>query len=173
MPGGTPPKPKNRKGPLYNHIALKAPTDGHKVWTWTCNECNEDFSWSSPGRVQNHLARSGRSIAVCEAVGDEAKEQFAAILRAKVASKKAGAEKQALRNAAAAAAKEQKEAKTLAKLKRGIIEVAARTHAHTPGPPGPHVRPHAHARAHARTPSLARPSPPTPRTPAPSPHARR
>ena len=62
MPGGTP--PRRRTGALYKETQLNKPEEGsQKGWTWTCNHCSQTFAWSNPGRVESHIACSGKQIA--------------------------------------------------------------------------------------------------------------
>ena len=64
MPGGKPPAEKSRTDRLYGHITLKPPAESRKFWTWECNHCGMEKSWSSTKRVNYHLACKGELIAV-------------------------------------------------------------------------------------------------------------
>ena len=82
MPGGTP--PRRRTGALYEEIQLNKPEEGsQKGWTWTCNHCSRTFAWSNPGRVESHIACSGKQIAKCPKVDEDTAARFQGVVGGK------------------------------------------------------------------------------------------
>ena len=82
MPGGTP--PRRRTGALYKEIQLNKPEEGsQKGWTWTCNHCSRTFAWSNPGRVESHIACSGKQIAKCPKVDEDTAARFQGVVGGK------------------------------------------------------------------------------------------
>ena len=82
MPGGTP--PRRRTGALYEEIQLNKPEEGsQKGWTWTCNHCSQTFAWSNPGRVESHIACSGKQIAKCPKVDEDTAARFQGVVGGK------------------------------------------------------------------------------------------
>ena len=68
---------EERTGDLYKEIQLNKPEEGsQKGWTWTCNHCSRTFAWSNPGRVESHIACSGKQIAKCPKVDEDTAAHF-------------------------------------------------------------------------------------------------